>query len=155
MNYYPDLHHYSDSILEKVVSKDIRKRGATFYKPNGLWVSVDEIDGDVWGWPAWCDAEDYSVGSIKHLVSIVNPKRILWITTESDLVWFNKVFGMIGGGYYGRKIDWPLVAEQFAGIVIAPFQNGYHLDMDWYYGWDCASGVIWDASIVSGIEVVE
>jgi len=150
-----NLYHYSDRIIKKVRTSDISLKGKTDFKPNGFWVSVDDPDedGEPWGWPAWCEAEGYGIGRVKHMVSINDSERILLITNESDLMWFDKVFGI--NARYGRKIDWILVAKQFAGIVIAPYQFSPCSDLRWYSGWDCASGVIWDASVVHGIEVVK
>jgi hypothetical protein len=52
-------------------------------------------------------------------------------------------------------IDWPRVAERFDGVIIAPYQWKHRLELMWYYGWDCASGCIWNARAVSCFEVAE
>jgi len=152
----PMLHHYSQGIVTKVKSRDVTKRGCGAYKPNGFWVSVDEKDedGKSYGWSDWCKDEDFLLDhlTVRHRVHLFHAERLLWITNANDLVWFDKTFGK--DGLYGPDIDWPLLAEQFAGIVIAPYQWSRRFDLHWYYGWDCASGVIWDASIVRHIAVV-
>jgi hypothetical protein len=45
-----------------------------------------------------------------------------------------------------KMIDWPKVAEHYAGIEICPYLSNKRNDDDffWYYGWDVASGCIWD-----------
>ena len=41
--------------------------------------------------------------------------------------------------------DWKLIAQEFDGIEIAPYQWEIRMDYNffWYYGWDCASGCLW------------
>ena len=152
----PELFHYSQNIVTSVESRDPSKRGSGCYKPAGFWVSVDEPDedGESYGWPAWCESEDYCLDrlGVRHRVDLINAERLLWITTADDLSWFDNIFGEVGP--YNREINWPLVADQFAGVVIAPYQRSKRFDIDWYYGWDCASGIIWDASIVRRITQV-
>ena len=49
------------------------------------------------------------------------------------------------------RINWQPLTEQYAGIIISPYQWKRRLDgraSDWYYGWDCASACIWDLSAV-------
>ena len=155
----PELFHYSRNIVKEVESRDVadHEEGWRTDKPNGFWVSIDEPDedGESYGWPVWCEAESFALDrlAVRHRVDILDTERLLWITTESDLIWFDKTFGR--KGKYDREINWPLVADQFAGIVIAPYQWSQRFDLHWYYGWDCASGAIWDASVVQKITVLQ
>lgn len=49
-------------------------------------------------------------------------------------------------------INWPMVADRYQGIVIAPYLWSRRMDGGlWYYGWDCASGCIWDAAAVASV----
>lgn len=36
------------------------------------------------------------------------------------------------------------VAKDYDGIEIAPYQESLRYDLEWYYGWDVASGCIWN-----------
>ena len=48
--------------------------------------------------------------------------------------------------------DWARVGEAYPGIIIAPYIWSRRLDGPmWYYGWDCASGCVWDPSVVRSI----
>jgi hypothetical protein len=52
-------------------------------------------------------------------------------------------------------IDWPVVAEGWAGVEINPYLWKRRLNGGmWYYGWDCASGCIWDKRAISGIRLL-
>ena len=47
-------------------------------------------------------------------------------------------------------IDWHAVAQAYAGIEIAPYCWSLRFEYEflWYYGWDCASGCVWELSAV-------
>ena len=51
--------------------------------------------------------------------------------------------------------NWPLLATQCAGIEIAPYQHAFRSTHMWYYGWDVASGCVWDKSGIKKIEKIE
>lgn len=56
-------------------------------------------------------------------------------------------------------ISWIDVSKAYDGIIIAPSQNSYPkfgepLDLQWYYGWDCSSGCIWNFDCIESLEVV-
>jgi len=37
-----------------------------------------------------------------------------------------------------------VVSKEYDGIEIAPYQWDARLSLIWYYGWDVASGCIWN-----------
>ena len=41
--------------------------------------------------------------------------------------------------------DWAKVASHYDGIEICPYIESRR-NMTWYYGWDVASGCVWNAS---------
>lgn len=52
-------------------------------------------------------------------------------------------------------IDWVKVAESWAGVEINPYLWKRRLNGGmWYYGWDCASGCIWDKRAISEIKLL-
>jgi len=57
------------------------------------------------------------------------------------------------------NINWPAVAEKYDGIIIAPYIWQRRLsdnpDHFWYYGWDCASGCIWNTEVIEEIHTKE
>ena len=52
-----------------------------------------------------------------------------------------------------RYIDWPAVATDYPGLIIAPYQWSCRMSefTRWYYGWDCASGCIWNADAIARV----
>lgn len=41
------------------------------------------------------------------------------------------------------EMDWPAMQKAYAGLVVAPYLYERR-HVRWYYGWDVASGVLWD-----------
>jgi hypothetical protein len=152
----PDLFHYAGGIVSDVTPlREFKKLHN--YKPHGFWVSVDEPDedGQAWGWKQWCEAEQYEIQDLRyrHRVIVRDTERLLWIVGEAALLEFDREYGLDQPYPRWRQILWGQVAEDYAGIVIAPYVWEQRLEMMWYYGWDCASGCIWDTSIIERIEV--
>lgn len=124
------------------------------YKPNGFWY---EVDGD---WQRWCSSEemDWIKGRLLYEVSLDSMLRLLRITSASELDSFHREYRR--PRYVG--IAWEQVAEQYDGLEIAPYLWDRRLDgPSWYYGWDCASGVLWQprdtrlSLLTERIEIVE
>lgn len=117
-------------------------------KPNGLWVS----DGTEW--LDWCRSEEFRTDKpwYSHAVTVAPEARILTLTSVEEILAFNRRFGVERGAPgMTTYIAWDQVAAEHDGIVIAPYQwacrNGR--GTFWYYGWDVASGCIWNTSVVS------
>ena len=113
-------------------------------KPIGLWVSVDGPDD----WTEWCAAESFGIGSFPYRVTLRCDHRLLVISSLDEFDEFQKAFGR--ATYLARHcgIAWAEVAERYQGIIIAPYQWARRYSAFWYYGWDCASGCIWDVSAI-------
>jgi len=147
--------HFSDQPVALQVGRTYEqvRRG---YKPRGLWYSVE---GGRDGWSDWCEAEDYRVEHLRcpHALA-VSEQRILLIRTGEELRRFYDRFCCSLEPYPEPwYIDWQQVAELYAGIEIAPYQWEFRLALNytWYYTWDCASGCIWDLSVVEAFELLE
>lgn len=132
------LSHFSNAavIEPRSVEQDSR------FKPRGLWVSVDGEDD----WPWWCAAEEYSIGPNRFRVEVADD-RLLVLATVDQIREFDREFCL------GRRdVDWAAVAERWPGIIIAPYQWSLRLsEVRWYYSWDCASGCIWDATVITSV----
>lgn len=141
---HPTLHPYS-----------VPQTGKRFGKPDGLWVSVDGPDD----WPTWCREEDYGDIDAKHRFAIIlaSGSRILHLSQPEHLWAFTRTFDANPEGKWHGEIDWAAMAARYQGIIIAPYQWDCRLDSrtGWYYGWDCASGCIWDASAIASVKRVE
>ena len=150
------------------------------FKPNGLWVTVEGKDD----WRQWCLSEKFRLINLRHIfeVKLKSDAAVLWVQNADELDSFSvrykpvlseevmrrrgltddqvkaamKFFGsseMRRQRYMG--IDWPSVAKEFQGIIIAPYIWDRRFDLLWYYGWDCASGCIWDPAAIASITLTK
>jgi len=52
-------------------------------------------------------------------------------------------------------IDWPEVQrEGYAGVEVCPYLGSMRTKFDWYYGWDVASGCVWDSAGVTSVSLL-
>ena len=119
-------------------------------KPTGLWLSVVGQDD----WASWCTGEEFRLDDLAQttVVNLVPGANVKMLSTALDLDLLTSEFHFRMGAYDdSHSIDWPSVAAQFDGIIIAPYVWPRRLDLMWYYGWDCASGVIWNLSAIADV----
>jgi len=155
MNPDLSLSHYSKALTLK--PRSCAQHPAI--KPQGLWLSVD----GPWDWKAWCECENFWLETLanRFVITLRRNARILYISTVDGLDWVNERAADSGvydinrfGAHY---IDWERVAGAYRGIIIAPYLWEARLDprYSWYYGWDCASGCIWDAKAIAAVRLDE
>lgn len=160
MNAFPTLHHYSATpIAALTVRPNVHDGVYQAGKPSGFWVS----DDSEFGWAKWCEAEQYQLGHVRYRyeVKLAAPERLLWLRDEDSVRLFISEFGIeppgfgrgVVGAFRYREPDWQRVAQHWGGVVITPYQWSLRLadGFMWYYGWDCASGVIWDVSTIASL----
>lgn len=149
------LSHYSrdGALMLNALPRGNRDGRATFYgKPAGLWVSVDGHDD----WPHWCAAEEFSIGAYRYRVTLAPGANILRLTCAADLDEFTAAYGVPDALHTScLAIDWDRVALPYQGLLIAPYVWQRRFELMWYYGWDCASGVIWDRSAIESVCLIE
>ena len=119
-----------------------RRPGSPYSKPLGFWLS-DESSED--SWSAWCAAEEFPIGS--HRTDFrADLSNVLHLSSDTDLMRFHDE--------YVVRIypDWERVGTEYKGILITPYAWNLRLELDWYYGWDCASGCFWDLSCLTPVE---
>jgi len=150
-----DLLHFSAKPLTTIRTTTQGARPA--YKPRGLWVSVGE------SWAEWCLAEEFNTGSLCCVsrIQLVDDANVLRLTSAEHLDDFTKRYGVVDPRYADAKyadyteIDWRVVAQSFDGIVIAPYIYERRMFLMWYYGWDCASGCLWNARAIAAVESID
>jgi len=139
------LYHYSKSpvILDRTMQYEQCK---SEYKPCGFWLSVGE------SWKDWCYEEEFNLDtfSSKLVCRVVDA---LVLSSVLQIREFHANFMSIEQDYPNlreRMIDWRKVAQDYSGIVIAPYQWDLRLDLEvgWYCTWDCASGCMWDLNCI-------
>jgi hypothetical protein len=154
----PALFHYSAEPLGELRAVPMQRyrEGGTWTfidKPQGLWLSVEDA------WEEWCRDNGFRLDTLccKTRIVLKETPRLLLLESVLDIREFQGKYGMphplVGISYPG--INWTRVAEKYAGIVIAPYQWSLRFELMWYYTWDCASGCIWDPSIIERVEIVE
>ncbi len=116
-------------------------------KPSGFWYGFGSE------WIDWCRSEmpDW-VGKYIYGVD-VGKSNVLQITTHMELMQFNRKYESRVSDtgyklYEGESIDWQKVVSEYDGIEINPYQNEARNQYMWYYGWDIASGCVWNLSKV-------
>lgn len=149
------LSHFSND--PHISLRSIDQEDAPTMKPAGLWVSVDgEYD-----WPTWNDDAQFLDTSQQYRfrVTLDPTARILHLNGYTDLVHFTRQYGMSLSDIpdvsslrtLATFIDWKIVADQHDGIIISPYIWPARTELIWYYGWDCASGCIWNAHAITSI----
>lgn len=128
------------------------------FKPNGLWVSVEGFEEDI-NWKDWCEAEEFRLEHLKYAYEIIlkPDHNLLILTSPAQLQEFTENYKgeLIPGLRSIDIIQWGLVAQKYTGILIAPYQWSCRFEpgLFWYYGWDCASGCIWDLRVIKSINL--
>lgn len=126
------------TLMKKSYTQDIEM------KPNGFWYGFGQA------WIQWTKTE-MPEWTGKYIYEVVIEKgNVLKIDTYEKLLQFNEEFSTANIPGI-TVIDWKKVASQYDGIEIVPYQtkarNNY--DLLWYFGWDVASGCIWNLDNVS------
>lgn len=148
-----DLRHYAPGPVDLDRSRTYRQREpeSSYNKPRGFWVSVK---GPV-DWPTWCLEEGFALDrQVEHTVRLAAGAQILRLETVDSLVEFTRQYGVKSSFGPGTSIHWARVVEEFDGVIIAPYQWACRLSLDWYYGWDVASGCIWDLAAIESVELL-
>lgn len=152
------LMHYASSPITFDPSREYRQnKPRCFGKPEGLWVSVLGEDD----WPTWCESEGSFTNTLAaaHQVTLRPDAAIRRISTPAGIDSFHETYAIhtdfefrYGVGHHRWPIDWARVVTEYDGIIIAPYQYSRRFSPDWYYGWDCASGCIWNLDAIVAVE---
>ena len=126
------------------------------YKPKGLWYSHKNE------WVEWVRSEmpDWEKEHL-HLISL-DYTDIIRLKSHEDILKFSDIYAKPISTYKDiinkenklnySTIDWYSVAKKYKGIEIIPYIYSARYDVMWYYGWDVASGCIWDSTAIKNIK---
>lgn len=153
-----ELAHYSSRSITLDRSREYPQRTPGAYeKPVGFWVSVPGEDD----WPTFCRNERFAAErfEFEHTVTLAADASVLLVPGPLEMSRFHNEYSVepdewtfIYGTRHGaRPIDWRAVAADYDGIIIAPYQWSHRLELSWYYGWDCASGCIWNLDAIAAM----
>ncbi len=152
------LIHYSRTPVAQLRSRRQWGKRTRNDKPNGLWVSVEDSNHS---WHDWCIAEDFSISALQfpHRVELARGANILLLDTDDKILAFTEEYKNPPPDWTGSRdfnwwINWKRLACEYQGIIISPYSFELRLDnrVSWYYGWDCASGVIWNKRAIASLE---
>lgn len=151
--------YYNDKRLIMTKNSEINFNGpvtrnnSRMGKPNGLWygAGTEWIDWVMSNAPQWRQ---------QHVFEILpNYSTIKRITNSKEMVEFNNEYSHLlepDEKYKFRQIDWINVAQNYDGIEIAPYiydsEVRHNQEFFWYWGWDVASGCIWNKNAISDIK---
>jgi len=118
-------------------------------KPDGLWYSC----GD--SWVSWIQGEmPGALKSANYLYEIKLGSDVLKISADEDFDNFQHEYSIPPSYGVDVSIDWLRVSKSYSGIEICPLNREKRDEMFWYYGWDVASGCIWNSSGISRITLL-
>jgi len=149
------LIHYAAAPITGPIKARNGLHGA--YKRAGFWVSV----AGPYDWEWWCRSEDWNTEALAfaHEVTLKSSASILRVVGAAALDDFDREWCAIkfpDHPLIGREPDWNRLARSYAGLIIAPYVWERRLGhgFSWYYGWDCASGVIWDPAAIASVRLL-
>lgn len=161
------LLHYTEEPLAYDSARTYEQsKPRSFGKPVGFWVSVQGEDD----WPSWCIDNEFATYTLKHVseVTLAPDANVLMLDTVDAIVDFHDSLSVedtsgwlphtrLGKEYVwkSRPIDWTPITDLYDGIIIAPYQWSCRMKYDWYYGWDVASGCIWNLRAIGSVHPVE
>jgi hypothetical protein len=131
-------------VLRKEEWEKRHKEELVFSKPVGLWY---DFQGD---WIRWCLSEGW--GGIRDYIYEVkvDKSKILQISNikefeefENEYLYHPELFNS-SIRLHNASVNWEKVQVKYSGVEIIPYLWDKRLSCMWYYGWDCASGCIWD-----------
>jgi len=116
----------------------------------GLWYSINT------SWMEWCLAEQPDWLS-QYIYEIEIARLVMpplhKLSSDAKFEKFETEFALSDNKFRMKLIDWLKVAEQYDGLEINPYNTFRRLGSFWYYGWDCASGVIWRGRAIKSIKL--
>lgn len=168
------LLHYADNGLQfdptRTYNQTRDDGNGKYMKPRGFWVSVEGEDD----WKSWCLNNNFgteenftrpseiTLSPDANILYISSPRELdlfhaQWSDPE-DEKWYRELNSDYSWGdlyiYNNRGIKWAELAQQYDGIIIAPYQWTRRMVQGWYYSWDCASGCIWNLSAITSVDDV-
>lgn len=134
--------HMSENpvLLER---REYRQR--LFMKPFGFWYGIGRA------WHEWVESEmPHWMGRYNYEVDL-GGSNILVLGSPGDLKEFQSQYASPDGSL----VNWMKVSKIYDGIEIDPYQWSCRLELPWYYGWDVASGCVWNLASTRIVPVQE
>ena len=108
-------------------------------KPAGFWYGFGNE------WIDWVRTEMSSKFSGDYIYNVdVSKCKLLKIDSHMELMIFTRHYNSPASQVVGDKLDWKTISTRYDGIEINPYQDEARYQYLWYYGWDVASGCVWN-----------
>lgn len=121
------------------------------HKPSGFWITLDHQ----YDWKNFCEAEDFRLQTlkVKNIFNLVPDHKVLIINTLEEFDNFSNEYISDDSTYY---IDWEEISQKYDGIIITDYfwERRLHQSSEWYYGWDCVSGCIWNLNVIEKMNML-
>lgn len=159
------IYHYSEHVIDKLETWNYKvfPQLGIGHKPNGLWVSIEDFEDDQ-TWESWCIAHDFNINGLKYKykISLKNDSNFIYLKNDEEILNFTNIYKKVPENPVFDDqsvfhIDWRSLYDLYDGIFIAPYSWSLRLHPItlWYYGWDCASGCIWNTDKIESFELCE
>ncbi len=159
------LIHYSKNPIGCLENREYSQKDLNWQaKPNGLWLSVEGCKGtNNYNWKQWCESEGFNLSclAICYEVILHENANIIHLKSAKEIFEFSKFYPLKTRHWDAEwdtyQLQWDEVKEKHQGIIIAPYQWECRLALEtcWYYGWDCASGCIWDINCIKEFKMLD
>lgn len=142
-----------------------------------LWNKPPAGIGCMWyqvgsGWEDWAKGNDFysDLPGMRRTVMAVDPTRLLQIHTKDECADLQRRYRVdylpcmeplrTNLAALGYGLNWPALMDEYDGLELTGFEYEWGLDFAgygktpssrWCYGWDCASGVLWNAHTAARI----
>ena len=77
--------------------------------------------------------------------------RLLQLYSDTDI----EEFGLKYGKYYGEQIYWNKVCKDYDAVYLKKWHPGMDDEHQWYWSWNCISGIIFKTRIIKNIKEIE
>lgn len=148
------LSHYSSQEIPDLFNKIYCSQEK--WKPEGLWVSVENANRS---WKEFCMENDYNIKGLtyEHSVDLKITSNFLILDTVSKINSFTEEYTIRWTDLEYTLIDWGRLSKERDGIIISPYQPSVAANIStfWYWGWDCASGCIWNLDSIASLRLRE
>lgn len=147
------LTHFSEQPFVLDRSRVYKQAAHDAMKPSGLWLSDESWDCC---WSNWCEGESFNIEKLAHKSTFrVDTDGVLVLKTPRDVILFTRAYALANPTRVYMNMDWPRLTKEHKGLIITPYQWSLRLKqgVEWYYGWDCASGCIWDLSCLKEVKL--
>lgn len=148
LNSKPKLLHYCTTRFILDVNESYYKKKPNFFKPRGLYLSVDDA------WIQWMRSQEFYLKLYQWVYEFEFKSfaNILIIQTFKELMDFVKKYPDTSNGK--GMIDWDCVEKEYDGIGFKNYKEIKNMCFSfvnvpmWYYGLDVNCYVIWNCEIL-------